>query len=56
MTVVLEIHLYKVVKLDLSDYGHEEDVKWDDLSDADKAEIKEDLVDELYNHITISAD
>ena len=56
MTIELEIHLCKVVKLDLSDYGHEDSVTWDDLSDADKAEIKEDLVDELYNHITISAD
>lgn len=42
--------------IDLTDYGHEENVTWDDLSKYDKTEIKQDLIDQYYSQIELDVD
>ena len=43
---------YKIVssheEIDLEDYGHEEDVKWSDLSQEEKNEITDSLSEESH--------
>ena len=42
-----------ITTISLSDYGHEETTKWEDLTEQEKNEITDSLVDEAKHNFKI---